>query len=108
MIFMMVPDDQRVDKETFRQIFLDHWDGFKTAYPSYDTAQYEEAVQKMLECGSEMGGYTEYICMHCGQDRRKVPFTCKVILVKVKRIFGLCYAKKFSLDFYFNCFFSKS
>jgi hypothetical protein len=77
MTLMMVPEDQRVDKETFRQIFLDHWDGFKTAYPSYDTAQYEEAVQKMLECGSEMGGYTEYICMHCGQDRRKVPLTCK-------------------------------
>ncbi len=35
MNLMMVPDDQRVDKETFRQIFLDHWDGFKTAYPSY-------------------------------------------------------------------------
>ena len=31
----------------------------------------------MLECGSEMGVYTEYICMHCGQDRRKVCFTCK-------------------------------
>ena len=56
----MQPDDQRVDKETFRQIFLDHWDGFKNAYPSYNTAQYEEVVQKMLECGSEMGGYTEY------------------------------------------------
>ena len=77
MNLMMVPDDQRVDKETFRQIFLDHWDGFKNAYPSYDTAQYEEVVQKMLECGSEMGGYTEYICMLCGKDRRKVCFTCK-------------------------------
>ncbi len=74
---MMVPEDQRVDKETFRQIFLDHWDGFKNTYPSYDTAQYEEVVQKMLECGSEMGGYTEYICMQCGKDRRKVCFTCK-------------------------------
>jgi len=77
MNLMMVPDDQRVDKETFRQIFLDHWDGFKNAYPSYATAQYEEVVQKMLECGSEMGGYTEYICMLCGKDRRKVCFTCK-------------------------------
>jgi hypothetical protein len=77
MNLMMLPDDQRVDKDTFRQIFLDHWDGFKNAYPSYDTTQYEEVVQKMLECGSEMGGYTEYICMQCGQDRRKVCFTCK-------------------------------
>ena len=73
----MVPDDQRVDKETFRQIFLDHWDGFKNTYPSYNTAQYEEVVQKMLECGSEMGGYTEYICTQCGKDKRKVCFTCK-------------------------------
>ncbi len=77
MNLMMLPDDQRVDKETFRQIFLDHWDGFKNIYPSYDTPQYEEVIRKMLECGSEMGGYTEYICMQCGQDRRKVCFTCK-------------------------------
>ena len=74
---MMVPDDQRVDKETFRQIFLDHWGGFKNAYPSYNTPQYEEVVQKMLQCGKEMGGYTEYICLQCGQDRRRVCFTCK-------------------------------
>lgn len=73
----MLPDDQRVDKETFRQIFLDHWDDFKTLHPSYAQPQYEEVVQKMLNCGSVMGGYTEYICMNCGQDSRKVCFTCK-------------------------------
>ncbi len=31
----------------------------------------------MLGCGKEDGGYTEYMCMHCGRDRRKVAFTCK-------------------------------
>ena len=73
----MLPDTSRVDKGTFQQIFLDHWDGFKEAYPSYDTSQYEEVIQKMLDCGKEGFGYTEYICMQCGQDRRRVCFTCK-------------------------------
>lgn len=46
----------RVDKDIFRQIFIDHWDGFKNKYPSYGKAQYEEVVQKMLHCGKESGG----------------------------------------------------
>jgi hypothetical protein len=40
---MIVSDDQRVDKETFCQIFLGHWDGFKNTYPSYDTAQLKKS-----------------------------------------------------------------
>ena len=73
----MLSLNTRVDKETFRQIFIDHWAGFKNKHPSYKKAQYEEVVQKMLNCGKEIGGYIEYICMHCGQDKRRVCFTCK-------------------------------
>ena len=68
---------QGVDKETFRQIILDHWGGFKEKNPTYNRGQYEEVVQKMLGCGREEGGYTEYICLRCGQDLRRVCFTCK-------------------------------
>ena len=73
----MLSPNTRVDKETFCQIFIDHWDGFKEKFPSYDKEQYEEVVQKMLNCGKESGGFTEYICMDCGQDMRRVCFTCK-------------------------------
>ena len=31
----------------------------------------------MLDCGEEWGGYAEYLCPHCGKDKRTVPFSCK-------------------------------
>lgn len=62
---------QRQDKEVFRQIFIDHWDQFKTLRPSYDNEQYGGPVQKMLGCGKESNGYSEYSCPHCGQDVRR-------------------------------------
>ncbi len=68
---------QKIDLQTFRQIFLDHWTGFKDKYPSYMKGQYGKVVQKMLGCGKEQGGYTEYMCMSCGQDSRRIAFTCK-------------------------------
>ena len=40
-----------IDISTFKQIFRDHWDDFKPAYPRFDTDQYNEAGQKMLGCG---------------------------------------------------------
>ena len=74
---MQLSTQKAVDKETFRQIFIDHWASFKERYPYYETMQYNEVVQKMLGCGKELGGYTEYICFNCGRDTRKVCFTCK-------------------------------
>ncbi len=65
------------DKEVFRKIFLENWDDFKDKHPVYDCEQYEEPVQKMLNCGKESGGYSEYICMKCGRDLRRVCFSCK-------------------------------
>jgi len=68
---------ERKDKEVFRKIFIDHWDRFKEGHPSYTQDQYEEPVEKMLECGRESGGYSEYMCTYCGRDLRRVCFSCK-------------------------------
>lgn len=80
------------DKAIFQDIFNDHWKGFKAKYTRYDNKQYEEPVQKMLGCGNESGGYSEYICMKCGRDLRRVPFSCK-------SYFCLSCAKKYVDDF---------
>ena len=80
------------DKKTFKVIFEDHWEGFKTKHIHYKTEQYEEPVQKMLGCGDEFNGYSEYGCMHCGRDMRRVPFSCK-------SCFCLSCAKQYVDDF---------
>ena len=74
---MKQPATQRRDKEVFRKIFTAHWDRFKEQHPSYAKDQYGEPVQKMLDCGKESGGYSEYICTYCGRDLRRVCFSCK-------------------------------
>ncbi len=68
---------QRITKKTFQQIFLDYWSRFQEKHPSYKKDQYEEVMQKMFGCGKKEGGYTEYLCMRCGKDRRRICFTCK-------------------------------
>ncbi len=65
------------DANVFKTIFIDHWEGFKKAHPRYDIEQYDNPVQKMLGCKDASNGYSEYICMCCGRDRRRVPFSCK-------------------------------
>jgi hypothetical protein len=83
---------QGIDRDTFRRIFLDHWDEFKSCHSSYDTEYYDEVVQKMLGCGKEEGGYSEYLCTKCGRDRRRIAFTCK-------SCFCLSCAKGYTDDF---------
>ena len=36
----------------FKQIFADHWDGFKRVHPRYDRGYYDGLVEKMLRCGN--------------------------------------------------------
>ena len=67
---MKIPLNQKIDKDIFWTIFIDHWDSFKERHPGYVVAQYEEPVQKMLGCGKESSGYSEYRCVHCGLDVR--------------------------------------
>ena len=66
-----------IDKNTFKQIFYDHWDTFRKFNPRFDSPDYTETVQKMLDCGDpEKMGFVQYRCCYCGQIRR-IAFTCK-------------------------------
>jgi hypothetical protein len=62
----------------FKQIFAEHWDGFKHIYPRYHTRYYDSLVDKMLRCGDpEQIGSIEYRCLHCGQGKHVVAMSCK-------------------------------
>ena len=66
-----------IDKNTFKQIFYDHWDAFKQSRPRFDSPDYNDTIQKMLSCGDpEKMGFVQYRCCNCGQIRR-IAFTCK-------------------------------
>ena len=66
-----------MERDTFRQIFEDHWGEFTKRHPLYGTEYYNEVAQKMLGCGKKEGGYSEYLCTCCGKDMRRIAFTCK-------------------------------
>ena len=60
-----------IDKDTFKQIFRDHWETFKATYPTFDTPDYNIPVQRMLDCGDpEKMGFVQYRCLNCGETRR--------------------------------------
>jgi hypothetical protein len=62
----------------FKQIFVDHWNGFKHVYPRYNTRYYDSLVAKMLGCGNpDKMGYIEYRCEHCGHGKHLVAMSCK-------------------------------
>jgi hypothetical protein len=62
----------------FKQIFADHWDGFKRLYPRYDKRYYDGLVDKMLGCGNpDKLGYIEYRCPQCGEGTHRVAMSCK-------------------------------
>ena len=66
------------DWNVFKQIFVDHWQGFKQFRPRYDTPYYESLVDKMLDCGNpDKMGYIEYRCLDCGQGKHRVSMSCK-------------------------------
>jgi hypothetical protein len=53
-----------LDWNVFKQIFGEHWDGFKRLYPRYDQRYYDSLVDKMLACGNpEKMGYIDYRCL---------------------------------------------
>ena len=66
------------DWNVFKQIFVDHWQGFKQCRPRYATPYYEGLVNKMLDCGNpDKMGYVEYRCLDCGQGHHLVSMSCK-------------------------------
>jgi hypothetical protein len=68
---------EEIDKATFKKIFRDHWDEFKQTHPRYDGPEYDQVIQKMLDCGDpEKMGFVQYRCCSCGESRR-IAFTCK-------------------------------
>jgi hypothetical protein len=73
--------EQKAGWNTFKQIFADHWEGFKGSHPLYDKPYYDDLVEKMLDCGNpEKMGYIEYRCMHCGQETKLISMSCKCSL----------------------------
>jgi len=66
------------DWNVFKQIFVEHWDGFKRVYPRYDQRYYDGLVDKMLGCGNpDKMGSIEYRCRHCGEGTHRVSMSCK-------------------------------
>jgi hypothetical protein len=65
----------------FKQIFAEHWDGFKRVYPRYEQRYYDRLVDKMLECGNpDKMGSIEYGCLHCGEGTHRVSMRCQASL----------------------------
>jgi hypothetical protein len=62
----------------FKQIFAEHWDGFKRVYPRYDKRDYEALVDKMVGCGNpDQMGFMEYRCLYCGEGTHRVAMSGK-------------------------------
>jgi len=58
------------DWNVFKQSLVEHWDGFKHAYPRYNTRYYDGLVEKRLGCGNpDKMGYIAYRCLECGQGK---------------------------------------
>src|SRR5712691_3988472 len=72
----MAHNRQRVDKDTFKQIFRDHWEPFQQYQPRYQDRHVQAVIDKMLGCGTLEAGYTTYLCPHCLEEKR-VAFSCK-------------------------------
>ena len=72
----MATTRQRVDKDTFKQIFRDHWEPFQQHQPRYQERHVQAVIDKMLGCGTLEAGYTTYLCPHCLEEKR-VAFSCK-------------------------------
>ena len=70
--------ETREAPNVFKQIFVEHWEGFKHVYPRYNTRYYDGLVDKMLGCGNpDKMGYLEYRCLQCGQGKHLVAMRCK-------------------------------
>ncbi len=62
----------------FKQIFTEHWEGFKPFRPRSNTPDYDDLVDKRLRCGNpDQIGSIAYRCLHCGQGQHRVAMSCK-------------------------------
>ena len=66
------------DWNVCKQIFVDHWDGFKHVSPRYATRYDDGLVDKMLGGGNpDQMGSIAYRCEPCGQGTHVVSMSCK-------------------------------
>ena len=72
----MAHNRQRVDKDTFKQLFRDYWVPFQQRHPRYQDRHVQAVIDKMLGCGTLEAGYTTYLCPYCLEEKR-VAFSCK-------------------------------
>src|SRR5215813_8909913 len=72
----MAPTRQRVDKNTFKQSFRDHWRPLQQGPPRYPDRHVQAVIDKMLGCGTPESGYTSYLCPH-GLEEKRVAFSGK-------------------------------
>jgi hypothetical protein len=70
----MATTRQRVDKDTFKQIFRDYWGPFQQGHPRYQERHVQAVIDKMLGCGTPESGYTAYLCLPkvCGKPDQLV------------------------------------
>jgi len=72
----MATTRQRVDKDTFKQIFRDHWRPFQQRHPRYQDRHVQAVIDKRLGCGPPASGYTTSLCPH-GLEEKRVAFRCQ-------------------------------
>jgi hypothetical protein len=64
--------------KVLKQIFGQHWDGLKRAYPRYDRRYYDGLVHNMLACGDPAQmGYSAYRWLHGGEGTHCVAMSCQ-------------------------------
>jgi hypothetical protein len=62
----------------FKEIFTEHWEGFKQFRPRYNTPSYDDLVDKLLRCGNpDQMGSIAYRCLHGGQGKHRVSMRWK-------------------------------
>lgn len=67
----------RAKVKRFKKIFEDNWLNFTLLHPRYSTDYYNAEINKMLDCGTDSGGFAVYKCLKCGKGNHKVNFSCK-------------------------------
>jgi hypothetical protein len=48
---------QRIERETFKQIFRNHWEAFQQRYHRYQREEVHASIEKMLRGGDPASGY---------------------------------------------------
>ena len=67
----------RAKVKRFKKIFEDNWLNFTLLHPRYRTDYYNAEINKMLDCGTDSGGFAVYKCLKCGKGNHKINFSCK-------------------------------